>query len=155
MKLNFSLSVLLLGILIVSCDAGPASKSEAYRKLDNNSKIRFNQYMLEGQKLYTLNCSNCHQVDGSGLGKLIPPLASADYLKNNLVESVCGIKNGLKGEIIVNGVSYNQPMPANPNLKNLDIAQIMTYVGNSWGNELGLIETEKIVKMLENCESQN
>lgn len=155
MKLNFSLGILLLSIIIVSCDAGPASKSEAYQKLDNKSQIKFNQYMLEGQSLYTVHCSNCHQTDGSGLGKLIPPLASADYLKNNLEASVCGIKYGIKGEIIVNGVSYNQPMPANANLKNLDIAQIMTYIGNSWGNELGLIETEEIVKMLENCENQN
>ena len=155
MKLNFSLGILLLSFIIVSCDAGPASKSEAYRKLDNKSQIKFNQYMLEGQSLYTVHCSNCHQTDGSGLGKLIPPLASADYLKNNLEASVCGIKYGIKGEIIVNGVSYNQPMPANANLKNLDISQIMTYIGNSWGNELGLFETEEIVKMLENCENQN
>ena len=154
MKLPFSLGFILLGFILTSCDAGPASKSEAYQTLDNNSKIKFNQYMLEGKNLYTINCTNCHQQDGSGLGKLIPPLASADYLKNNLAASVYGIKYGMEGEIIVNGISYNQPMPANPNLKNLDLAQIMTYIGNSWGNELGLIETEQIVKMLENSESQ-
>jgi cytochrome c551 len=155
MKLNFSLGLLLISFFMISCDAGPASKSEAYQKLDNNSKIRFNQYMLEGQNLYTIHCSNCHQKDGSGLGKLIPPLAGADYLRNNLASSVCGIKNGLKGEIVVNGIPYNQPMPANPTLKNLDIAQVITYIGNTWGNEIGLIETEQIVEMLENCEDQN
>ena len=103
----------------------------------------------------TSTCWKAKNCILSGLGKLIPPLAGADYLRDNLASSVCGIKYGLNGEIVVNGITYNQPMPANPTLKNLDIAQIITYVGNTWGNEIGLIETEQIVEILENCEGQD
>lgn len=54
------------------------------------------------------------------------------------------ILNGMKGPIQVNGVEYNQPMPANPKLNQTEVLEILTYITNSWGNEYGGVAPELI-----------
>ncbi|HAZ26710.1 MAG TPA: cytochrome C, partial [Algoriphagus sp.] len=83
-----------------------------------------------------------------GLGKLIPPLNESDYFKESIHRSVWIMKNGQKGEIIVNGEAYNQAMPANPQLTALEISQISTYLYNIWGNEEGVISSKDVEKFL-------
>ena len=83
--------------------------------------------------------------DGSGLGSLIPPLKNSDYLFNNTPGSIRSIKYGLKGPIEVNGIKYNQPMPGNPNLTNIEIQELMIYITNAWdnpGKKLSLADIE-------------
>jgi mono/diheme cytochrome c family protein len=106
---------------------------------------------VQGQVLYEKHCSNCHQKNGQGLGRLYPPLALSDFLKNNVDKSMCIMKYGIQGEITVNGQSYNKTMPAIPSLTELEIAEIATYVGNSWGHEHGLIDVTKTAKILSTC----
>ena len=89
----------------------------------------------QGKLLYEANCQNCHQADGQALAGLIPPLAGSDYLIINKDKLACIIRNGLDGEIIVNGVSYNQPMPANTLLTEIQISNIINYINNEWGNK--------------------
>src|SRR5688572_24227124 len=72
---------------------------------------KFDEYFVQGEKLYSANCSNCHQKDGKGVGLLYPPLDQSDFMKNNFEATLCLMKYGLTGEIVVNGKSFNQPMP--------------------------------------------
>lgn len=108
--------------------------------------------MVQGKKLYETYCSNCHQTDGKGFAKLYPPLAGADYLLDNLPAAACIIKNGMEGELEVNGVTYNQMMPANQSLTPLEIAEILTYISNSWGNESGLSNARDVSIWLNRCQ---
>lgn len=118
-----------------------------------NQSTKFSQYMVVGQDLYLQHCSNCHQVDGSGLAQLYPPLAKSDYLEENLAKSICSMKYGLMGEIEVNGVTYNQNMPGIPTLTPLEIAEITTYITNSWGNEHGLVTIQEVEEALKSCKN--
>ena len=86
-----------------------------------------------GAELYRDFCYRCHGFNGEGQSDLIPPLKSSDYLLNNIDVSIAGLKYGLKGEIIVNGKSYNSYM-AYQGLENDEIADIMNYILNEWGN---------------------
>ena len=86
-----------------------------------------------GAELYRDFCYRCHGFNGEGQLDLIPPLKSSDYLLNNIDLSIAGLKYGLKGEIIVNGKSYNSYM-AYQGLENEEIADIMNYILNEWGN---------------------
>jgi hypothetical protein len=52
---------------------------------------------------------------------------------------------------MVNGEKYNQAMPANPNLKPLEIAQISTYLYNIWGMNEGVIVSSDVEKYLKNA----
>ena len=86
-----------------------------------------------GAELYRDFCYRCHGFNGEGQLDLIPPLKSSDYLLNNIDLSIAGLKYGLKGEIIVNGKPYNSYM-AYQGLENDEIADIMNYILNEWGN---------------------
>lgn len=112
---------------------------------------KFQQYFAQGEQLYVKHCSNCHQKTGTGLGRLYPPLASSDYLKDNSKAIVCLMKYGMKGEIIVNSVSYNKTMPGVISLTDLELAEVATYINNSWGNEKGIIDVQQVSAQLKNC----
>lgn len=101
--------------------------------------------------MYQQHCINCHQEDGTGLGKLIPPLSGADYMLDNIARTACLIKYGMDGEIIVNGQDYNQPMPANEQLTDIEVAQILTYITNSWQNEEGYFSVKEVSTYLDSC----
>jgi len=112
---------------------------------------KFNQYMVEGERLYLARCSNCHQRDGGGLRKVYPPLANADYLDTHFEQIICGMKYGMQGEIEVEGVKYNQAMPGDLSLTSLELAEIATYITNSWGRQRGIVDVAEIGPVLDSC----
>lgn len=112
---------------------------------------KFNQYYIQGEQLYRKHCSNCHQQDGSGLGRLYPPLNTSDYMENNFGEVICLIRHGKGGEMIVNGKQYNLQMPGIPTLSDLEIAEIATYIYNTWSHERGLMEVKDVSALLKDC----
>ncbi|HEY5690271.1 MAG TPA: cytochrome c [Cyclobacteriaceae bacterium] len=129
--------------------AGIVSSCTARSKSDRS--VKFEQYYVEGEQLYLTHCSNCHQQSGEGLGLLYPPLNHSDYMENNLERIICLIKNGKAGELIVNGKIYNQPMPGVASLTDLEIAEIATYIYNSWDHEKGIIDLKMVTATLTEC----
>lgn len=89
--------------------------------------------------------------EGEGLGRLIPPLKGTDFMERDSLLA-CIIKNGLSGEIEVNGVVYNQPMPGIPQLTNIEIAQITTYLYKEFFDKDVLLKPSAIEQMLSECE---
>ncbi|GGW30822.1 c-type cytochrome [Arenibacter certesii] len=87
-----------------------------------------------GADIYSDFCVTCHLPNGKGVEKTFPPLAKSDYLLKNREESIRGIKFGQQGEIVVNGITYNNTMPA-MGLDDEEIADVMNYILNSWGNK--------------------
>ena len=126
------------------------SCGESLKDLRKNS-IKKQQYYVEGLRLYRIYCENCHQKNGTGVGKLIPPLKSSDFLLTKRAASICAVKYGLQGKIEVNGVIYNHPMPNNELFADLDIAEVLTYTSNAWGNESSIITLQEIRQALDSC----
>jgi len=97
----------------------------------------------QGQRLYAQHCAGCHGEQGQGLGQLIPPLAGADYLPAHAAELPCLIRRGLRGPIVVNGVSYNgwmlgvQDTVAHKKLSPAQLTNLLNYVESHWGNHPG------------------
>ncbi|EON76119.1 major anaerobically induced transmembrane protein [Lunatimonas lonarensis] len=119
-------------------------KTENTVSLHKIKDLKTRQYAIAGRELYVQHCANCHQKDGTGLGLVIPPLKDSDYMINDLGRTVRIIRHGLKGEIIVNGQVYNQPMPGNPILKPIEIAQITTYIYTVWGQGEILVTPDQV-----------
>ncbi|MCA6378284.1 MAG: cytochrome c [Cytophagales bacterium] len=117
----------------------------------SNKATKFQQYFVQGEQLYLKSCSNCHQKKGDGLGRLYPPLNNSDYMDQHLEDVICIMKNGVKGELLVNGKKYNKEMKGIPSLTELEIAEIATYIYNSWGRQRGLIDIQTVAKALEKC----
>ena len=123
-------------VLIVSCQ--------------NDEQVEFNRYYSNGSVVYQSHCQNCHGAKGEGLQGLIPPLTDSAYLKNNKETLACFVKTGLKGKITIINKSFEGEMPAN-DLAPLEIAQVLTYVTNSFGNKIGTINTEQVNTDLVKC----
>ncbi len=150
MTKGFNFSLLLLTIVFFSCTSS-GSKNQVGESIDRDTQIRLEQYIVQGMSLYKANCANCHGAEGQGLARLYPPLAGSDYLLADLKRAACLIKNGQQGEISVNGVVYNQMMPANKTLDPIEIAEIITYVTNSWGNNAGLTPVNAVSSWMLKC----
>jgi mono/diheme cytochrome c family protein len=89
--------------------------------------------ILAGEEIYQDFCLQCHLTTGAGVSGVFPPLKDSDYLMNNIDKSIAGIKFGLKGEIVVNDEIYDGVM-AKQGLDNEEIADVMNYILNQWGN---------------------
>ena len=97
-----------------------------------------------GEALYLANCAACHQPDGRGLPGAFPPLAGSDYLRADPLRALKVTVEGLTGKITVNGQVYDNVMPAMSYLKDEELAEIITYVLNSWGNPGGQVTTAQV-----------
>ena len=102
------------------------------------------QSIADGKEIYNDFCVQCHLDNGEGVSGVFPPLAKSDYLLNNIEMSIRGLKYGLSGPIVVNGEEYDGVMQ-NQGLDNLEIADVMNFILNNWGNESKEIITENQV----------
>ena len=114
-------------------------------------KIKQDVYYVNGRDLYIKHCQNCHGIKGEGLGTLAPPLSDTVFLTTNKARLACFIKNGIKDTIVVNGQQYDGTMPAFPELYDIDIAQLLVYIGNSFGNKQGMYTPEQVSGDLKDC----
>lgn len=86
-----------------------------------------------GKVTFNQNCAACHQANGQGIPMAFPPLAASDFLNADKARAISVVKNGLSGEVTVNGNKFNSVMPS-LGLSDEDIANVLTYVYNNWGN---------------------
>lgn len=90
-----------------------------------------------GAEIYQDFCLQCHLASGEGVSGVFPPLKNSDYLFENINRSIAGIKYGLKGEITVNDEVYDGIM-VTQGLDDEEIADVMNYILNQWGNSSDL-----------------
>lgn len=117
----------------------------------SDDQIEFKRYYSGGSLVYQQHCQNCHGDKGQGLSALIPPLTDSIYLKNNKRKLACFIKNGLKGKITVAGRSFDDQMQPD-DIAPLEIAKVLTYVTNSFGNNMGTVTLQQVQDDLKNCQ---
>lgn len=100
-----------------------------------------------GEKIYQVYCGSCHQNNGKGASGRFPPLAGAPWVTGdkNLLISI--VLNGMEGPITVNGEQYNNVMPQHRFLKDEEIASVLTYIRQSFGNSAGEVSTEDVAKI--------
>ena len=102
------------------------------------------QSIAHGEEIYQDFCIQCHLDTGEGVSGVFPPLAKSDYLVNNTEMSIRGIKFGMSGPIVVNGEEYNGVMQ-DQGLDDVEIADVMNYILNNWGNKFnGMITEEQV-----------
>jgi nitrite reductase (NO-forming) len=101
--------------------------------------LTLEQQVAAGSALYNGTCSVCHQNNGAGLPDVFPPLAGSDYLLADRKRAMAVVLNGLTGPVTVNGKPYNSVMPPMSQLNDDEIANILTYALNSWGNSGGRV----------------
>jgi nitrite reductase (NO-forming) len=117
-----------------------ATQSAAAGSLTQEEQVK------AGQVLFAGTCSVCHQANGAGLPGVFPPLAKSDYLAADVKRAIGFVLRGLTGKVTVNGQEYNSVMPPMTQLNDDEVANILTYVINSWGNPGGRISSDDVKK---------
>jgi mono/diheme cytochrome c family protein len=109
-------------------------------KRSKNEKIQL------GGRLFMSICAACHQTTGLGIPNTFPPLASSDYLNADKNRAIKTVINGRQGEVIVNSRKFNNSMPSFP-LSDDDIANVLTFVYNSFGNSGLEVSREEVAAL--------
>lgn len=117
-----------------------ATKAAAAGNLTKEDQVK------AGQALFAGTCSVCHQSNGAGLPGVFPPLAASDYLKGDTKRLVDVVLHGMSGKVKVNGKDYDSVMPPMNQLNDDEVANILTYVLNSWNNPGGVVSKEEVRK---------
>ncbi len=100
--------------------------------------------IAEGEKVYTAQCVACHQATGLGMTGTFPPLAGDPLANGGPVEEHIGtVLNGLQGKVI-GGVAYAGAMAPFRQLTDNQIAAVVTYERNAWGNNGGVVEPSQV-----------
>lgn len=99
--------------------------------------------MKRGKEIYTLHCQSCHMENGEGTEGINPPVAKTTYLKDTK-KVINIILNGQSGEITVNGKKYNAFMNPMNYLSDREIADVLNYIRNSWGNKYPVITPSQV-----------
>lgn len=99
-----------------------------------------------GKSIYNKVCMSCHQMNGGGITGAFPPLAKSDYLNADVNRAIKQIINGSNGPITVNGKKYTTPMPKQE-LTDQQVADVLTYVYASWGNNKSVVTPEMVKKL--------
>jgi len=145
MKLLF---ILFAASLFVSCNSEKKKNQSTSIVLETkpseNSKTQDGSESLKrGKEVYSDFCVTCHLPNGKGIPGNFPPLAGSDWLTDKRTESIKAIKYGLSGPIEVNGEPYNNVMTAQ-GLSDQEVADVMNYISNSWGNKLKEVTKEDV-----------
>jgi nitrite reductase (NO-forming) len=105
------------------------------------------QQVDAGRALFNGTCSVCHQTNGEGLPGVFPPLARSDFLAIDLNRAVGIVLNGRTGPVTVNGKDFNSVMPPMSQLNDDEVANILSFVLNSWGNPGGRISAAQVAEI--------
>jgi nitrite reductase (NO-forming) len=105
------------------------------------------QQIAAGRVLFEGTCSACHQSTGLGIEGVFPPLANSDFLMADKTRSIGIVLHGLHGPVTVNGKPYNSVMPPMSQLTDDGIANILTFVRNSFGNAGDAVSADEVKKV--------
>jgi mono/diheme cytochrome c family protein len=101
--------------------------------------------MTRGKKIYEMYCMACHQEDGSGVPRMNPPLSKTKWVTSDKKQLITIVLKGLKGgEIEIDGDKYHNPMAAHDFLKDKEIADVLNYIRNSFGNKAAIVTPTEV-----------
>ncbi len=134
MKFGYSIII----VLITTAFIVPEKKTTAVQSSIKASLER-------GKTVYLQRCMACHQMDGGGVPRLNPPLDGASKVKgNDKLYLVRVIIKGMTERVELDGEYYDNNMSANPDLTDIQIADVLTYIRNNWSNKASAVTAAEV-----------
>ena len=159
--------VFMFGCLIFVCSIQLAHSTNGFQihppqeivELSDEEKetLRLERKYDSGKKIFALRCASCHQANGLGIPNQYPPLADSEWVSANPALITKIILKGLKGEITVKGEKYGTSAAVNMAAVPIDdreIANVVTYVRQAWGNDFGEITTDEVATIRSDTDDQ-
>jgi mono/diheme cytochrome c family protein len=133
----------LFVLLILFC-FGASAQVKAHRKVRYRS---LRTTIANGKVVYTQICLACHMADGGGVPHMNPPLINTTYVLGNKTTLVKIVLNGFKEDVEINGQTYSNNMTPHAELKDQQIADVLTYVRKSFGNRASMVTAAEVRKV--------
>jgi mono/diheme cytochrome c family protein len=143
MKINFALFVSTPIFILISFPAVLIAQSGRVGNHCAIQKSPFRVSMDSGKVVYSKQCLSCHQTDGSGFANVNPPLIG-NVVTGDKTKLIGIIINGQNTHDEIHGKVYQNTMPANSEIKDQEIADVLTFIRNSFGNKASSVKVSEI-----------
>jgi len=151
--LKFSSIVLVvLSLTIYSCGGGETKKDATEETKEVvKEEVAETMDLSKGKAIYETKgtCQSCHQANGMGIEGTFPPLAGSDFLLADKQRAIVQTLKGASSEITVNGKKYPGgvmgPAVAAVKLTDQEVADVVNYILNSWGNKGGTVTVDDVI----------
>jgi len=103
-------------------------------------------WIASGKAVYGTNCGSCHGPEGTGVAGQYPHLKGSEFVLGGEMRLTSILLHGITGALTVDGKAFNgqmQPLGTTA-LNNTQLAQVLSYVRNSWGNTASVIYEDQI-----------
>jgi mono/diheme cytochrome c family protein len=139
-------SLLLVFVMSISVFAQSKSKTPAKKPVAKTAPVAagMQNAINNGKVVYTQYCAVCHQADGLGVPGLNPPLSKTVYVLGDQTRLINIVLKGLSEGVEINGETYSNVMPAMAFLTDQQVADVLTYVRNSFQNKASAITAAQV-----------
>jgi len=144
----------LIGVVLISCQnasenkkVAPVSPEKLATEISKDLPSAPVGKEHPGKAVYTQYCLTCHQSDGSGVPGMHPPLSTGSWVGKDSKELIAIMMKGLSGKIEVNGEVYKNFMPSHAQLTDEQLADVLSYVRSSFGNNFEPVTPEMVKKV--------
>ncbi len=134
--------ILLITLLLFA--AGLQAQTKYRKRPVKHTTVGLKASIAAGEKVFTQYCVSCHQVDGISLPHMNPPLAKTTYVLGDKTKLITIVLNGFNEDVEINGDTYSNSMASHDFLKDQEIADVLTYVRNSFGNKASAITMAQV-----------
>ncbi|AMJ68164.1 cytochrome C [Hymenobacter sp. PAMC 26628] len=100
--------------------------------------------LAQGKQVYTQYCLSCHQADGGGVQNMNPPLTKTEYVLGDKARLTNILVHGFAEKVEIQGETYRNVMPAHDFLTDAQMAAVLTYVRNSFGNKASAVSVAEV-----------
>ena len=143
--------LIILAFLFIFCSGSRESEFKEVPESRSQTPITKTPQKLskpgDGETIYVKHCLSCHQKDGSGVPNMFPPIQKSDWVNGDKDKLIKVLLNGLEGDIDVNGDPYSQAMPKQNYLTDLQIASVLTYIRQNFGNNASAVLPADVAKL--------
>lgn len=144
----------LIGVSLFSCQnasenkkVAPVSQEKLATEISKNQPSSPAEKEHPGKVVYNKYCLTCHQADGSGVPGMHPPLGVGSWVGKDPNELIAIMMKGLSGKIEVNGEVYKNFMPSHAQLTDEQLADVLSYIRSSFGNNFEAVTPEMVQKV--------
>lgn len=150
----FFIFSILTGVFVISCQNNSEKKKveaistdQLVKEIAENLPSQTSETEHPGKAVYKKYCLTCHQVDGSGVPGMHPPLGPGSWAGKDPKELIAIMMKGLSGKVEVNGEVYKNYMPSQAQLTDEEMADVLTYIRSSFGNNFEPVDAELVRKV--------
>jgi mono/diheme cytochrome c family protein len=136
-------------VLLIACLLFPTALMAQTKKLvkkipATSSSTALKASVARGKMVYTKTCLSCHQVDGSGVPNMNPPLIRTKWTLGSKTIMIQQVLKGSSGKVEIDGDTFSNTMPPLKTLTDEQIADVLTYVRNSFGNKASSVRVAEV-----------